>query len=130
MPRSPATTAASATPSWTPTSASASVVSQEDTVRAVSYHFLPLFSQKFLYKVFFMIHSNLLLLNSHHGGGKLQSFWLHKMFRFLINWLDSGSISWLRLKLRMSGTESCNILCNAACSWLASEKELQLLFTV
>lgn len=93
--------------------------------------FFPLFfSEIFIQGVFFMIHSNLLLLNSHRGGGKLQSFWLHKMFRFLINWLDSGSISWLRLKLRMSGTESCNILCNAACSWLASREELQLLFTV
>lgn len=34
---------------------------------------------------------------------------------------------WLHLKLSMSGTEICNILCNTTCSWLASVAELQLL---
>lgn len=65
---------------------------------------------------------------------KLQSLWLHKMFRIVINWFDSekihGSIFWLHFKLGVSGTEMCSILCNTTCSWLASVAGLQLLHSL
>lgn len=50
-----------------------------------------------------------------------------QIVRTVIDWFDSetwhmAAFIWLHFRLRVSGTEIRNILCNTTCSWLASIK--------